>query len=275
MPGTSASSEPANRGRTTSMRIVPSTPNPRLAEKFLTVWVMPVASPYESRDARFTASVLDGVSIMPSPAPEMTTGQSWVLKSSPVALRPHKKKPTAATVQPRVTGSLAPIRSRRRPPIWDATTKPKKKYRRYTPACWAGLPSEICAYSLATKNTGTKASIAMPSTRFSTANARIRKMRTWIRGTAVRSSTRTKATRRATPTTMHRTVEGLDHPQLDDCWKPSTLSATPPTTSESPRTSTFADLNSVTGFDTATSTSAIAATGRLTQKIARHVHSVR
>ena len=77
--------------------------------------------------------------------------------------------------------------------------------------------------------------MATPSTMFSTAKARIRKMRTWISGTSVRSSIRTKITNRAMPPAMHSPVPGLDQPQMDACWKPKTLSATPDTMRANPR----------------------------------------
>ena len=65
-----------------------------------------------------------------------------------------------------------------------------KKYRRKRPASEADLPREIWAYSLAKKNTGMKASMEIPRTRFSTKNGRMRKMRTCISGDSVRSSTK-------------------------------------------------------------------------------------
>ena len=69
-------------------------------------------------------------------------------------------------------------------------TKPMKKYRRKRPASEADLAREIWAYSLAKKNTGMNASMEIPSTRFSTKNSRILKMRTCISGDSVRSSTK-------------------------------------------------------------------------------------
>ena len=39
------------------------------------VWVIPVASPYESFDVRLTASVLDGPSMKPIPAPDRMIGR--------------------------------------------------------------------------------------------------------------------------------------------------------------------------------------------------------
>ena len=65
-----------------------------------------------------------------------------------------------------------------------------KKNSRNTPAWEAVLPSAICAYSLAKKNTGTNTSMDTPSTRFSTRNGRMRKMLTWMSGDGVRSSTK-------------------------------------------------------------------------------------
>ena len=77
-----------------------------------------------------------------------------------------------------------------RPPIWVATAKPMKKKSRNTPASLACLPSEICAYSLENRNSGTNTSIAMPRTRFSTRNVRLRKMSMSISGDSVRRWTR-------------------------------------------------------------------------------------
>ncbi len=69
-------------------------------------------------------------------------------------------------------------------------TKPMKKYNRKRPALEAVSPREIWAYSLAKKNTGTKASMDTPRTMFSTRKARMRKMCTAMSGDAVRSSTK-------------------------------------------------------------------------------------
>ena len=133
------------------------------------------------------------------------------------------------------TGRLAPIRSSIRPPIWAATTKPAKNSSRNSPASDAVLPSEIWAYSEAKKKMGTKANMAMPSTRFSTRKARTRKMRTCISGSSVRSSTRANTTRQTMPAAMDSPMAGLDHPQVDACWKPKTLRPTPATMSARPR----------------------------------------
>jgi hypothetical protein len=97
------------------------------------------------------------------------------------------------------------------------------------------LPSEIWAYSLAKKNTGMKASIETPSTRFSTVKARIRKIRTSMSGESARSSTRANATSKSRPAAMHSPMAGLLQPQMEACWKPNTLSATPEAMSTRPR----------------------------------------
>ncbi len=65
-----------------------------------------------------------------------------------------------------------------------------KKNNKNSPAPDALRPREICAYSLAKKNTGTKEIIATARTRFSMRNGRIRKMSTRINGDAVWSSTK-------------------------------------------------------------------------------------
>jgi len=98
---------------------------------------MPVASPYESVEARLTASVLAGPSMNPIPAPAMMMNHCWVLKLSPVTFPAHSQNPTAPSTQPRTTGRLAPPRSSIRPPICAAMTKPMKKYSRMMPACEA------------------------------------------------------------------------------------------------------------------------------------------
>ena len=99
----------------------------------------------------------------------------------------------------------------------------------------ASFPSEIWAYSLAKKKTGMNTSIEIPSTRFSTRNGRMRKMSTWISGEVVRGSTKKNTTRSSAPMAMHAPVAGLLHPQIVDCWKPNTLSATPAAIRARPR----------------------------------------
>jgi hypothetical protein len=112
----------------------------------------------------------------------------WALKLSVVTLPAHSQKPTADSAQPITTGRLAPPLSSIRPPICAAITNPMKKYRMNRPASEDDLPSAIWAYSLPKKNTGMKASMETPRTRFSTKKARMRKMRTCISGEGVRSS---------------------------------------------------------------------------------------
>jgi hypothetical protein len=70
---------------------------------------------------------------------------------------------------------------------------------------------------------------------FSTRKARLPKMRTFISGDAVRCSTTTKTPRSTRPATMHTSIAGLPQPQMEDCWSPNTLRATPPTISARPR----------------------------------------
>ena len=91
-------------------------------------------------------------------------------------------KPTAAMAHPTTTARLAPSRSSRRPPIWAATTKPRKKKSRNIPASDAVLCRAICAYSLAKKKIGMNAIMEIISTRFSTVKARMRKMETAMSG---------------------------------------------------------------------------------------------
>ena len=102
----------------------------------------------------------------------------------------HSANPTADRAQPSTTGRLAPPRSSIRPPIWAAITKPTKKYSSTRLALEAFLAREIWAYSLAKKKIGTNASMAMPSTRFSTRKGRFWKMLTCISGESVRFSTK-------------------------------------------------------------------------------------
>jgi hypothetical protein len=89
------------------------------------------------------------------------------------------------------------------------------------------FPRATSAYSLAKKKRGTNASMATPSTRFSTAKGRMRKMSTFIRGDATRCSTSAKATSSMAPAAMQTTVPTLAHPQIPACWKPTMLKATP------------------------------------------------
>ena len=102
-----------------------------------------------------------------------------------------------------------------------------KKNRRKRPACDADFARAIWAYSLAKKNTGTKTSMATPRTTFSTRNARIRNIWTCMSGDVVRSSTWAKTPRSTTPAAMLIPMAGFPHPQINDCWNPNTLNATP------------------------------------------------
>ena len=75
---------------------------------------------------------------------------------------------------------------------------------------------------------------------------------------------------------MQSQVPGLLQPQIADCWKPKTLSATPAAISDQP--AVVHPRRPVLGrpaWTTAISTRAMIATGMLTQKIARQVHWVR
>jgi len=76
---------------------------------------------------------------------------------------------------------------------------------------------------------------ATPRTTFSTANVWLRKMRTLIKGDAVRRSTATNTTSSSTPATMHTSIAGLPQPQMADCCRPNTLSPTPATIRARPR----------------------------------------
>ena len=78
------------------------------------------------------------------PAPARMTYHTCVPKFSWVTLPAHSSKPTAASTQPTTTGRLAPRRSSMRPPTWEATTKPRKKYRRYE----AGLRGRLAQCDL-------------------------------------------------------------------------------------------------------------------------------
>ncbi len=88
---------------------------------------------------------------------------------------------------------------------------------------------------LAKKNTGMKTIIAMNKMAFSTANAGLVKMATFISGDPVRRSTATNTASSARPAAMHTSMAGLPQPQIADCWRPNTLSATPPTIRARPR----------------------------------------
>ena len=61
------------------------------------------------------------------------------------------------------------------------------------------------------------------------------KMFMLMRGSSVRSSTRTKAISSSTPITIEPIVLGSSQPHVVDCWRPSTASAMPPVTSTRPR----------------------------------------
>ena len=93
----------------------------------------------------------------------------------------------------------------------------------------------ICPYTLAKKNTGMNAIMAIPRMTFSTVNVRFAKMCTLIRGDAVRRSTATNTARITMPAAMHTSMAGLPQPQMADCCRPNTLSPTPATISARPR----------------------------------------
>ena len=140
------------------------------------------------RDALLTASVLAWPNMSPMPAPARTTNQTWDERLRSVIFEAHRANPTAASTEPRKTGRLAPRRSSMRPPIWAATTKPAKKYRRTKLALRVGSPRLIWTYSLAKKNTGMNARLAIPRMRFSTENALEEKILTSMSGESVRRS---------------------------------------------------------------------------------------
>ena len=74
---------------------------------------------------------------------------------------------------------------------------------------------------------------------------------------------------------MHPQVAGSPQPQVLDCWRPSTTSPIPPEISTAPRKSSGAGWRSSAGLARAVSTSAMMATGMLTQKMARQSIAVR
>jgi hypothetical protein len=96
-------------------------------------------------------------------------------------------------------------------------------------------PSAIWPYKLAKKNTGMNTIMTISKMMFSTRKAWLPKMRTFIRGDAVRCSTATKTPRSSRPATMHSSITGLLQPQMEDCWSPNTLRATPLTIKARPR----------------------------------------
>ena len=73
---------------------------------------------------------------------------------------------------------------------------------------------------------------------------------------------------------MHSPVAGFVQPQIADCWKPKTLSATPDAISARPRKSMRAGSIVGTRLGDGDQGQAMIATGMLTQKIARQVHWV-
>ena len=88
---------------------------------------------------------------------------------------------------------------------------------------------------LAKKNTGMNAIIAISRMMFSTRNGRLAKMRTFISGDSVRSSTAPNTISSTTPAAMHTSMAGLPQPHRADCWNPNTLSPTPPMIRTRPR----------------------------------------
>jgi hypothetical protein len=102
-------------------------------------------------------------------------------------------------------------------------------------AAMAWSPSAICPYTLAKKNTGMNTIMTTSKTMFSTRKGRLAKMRTFITGEAVRYSTAPKTPRSTRPAAMHTPMAGLPQPQMEDCWSPNTLRATPPTIRARPR----------------------------------------
>ena len=92
------------------------------------------------------------------------------------------------------------------------------------PALDAVSPSDTCEYTLAKKKNGMNTADIRPSAAVSTAKARSPKIRRRSSGSGLRSSSATNATIRMAPMTMHAHVLALLHPQLEDCWSPSTMS---------------------------------------------------
>ena len=74
---------------------------------------------------------------------------------------------------------------------------------------------------------------------------------------------------------MQSQVSGSPQPQSLDSCSPSTASPIPPETRIAPRQSSDAGWRSSAGLESAISTSAMIATGMLTQKIARQSIAVR
>ncbi len=89
---------------------------------------MPVASPYDSRDARLTASVVAGPSMKPMPGPGRITNQSCLLNWRSVTLPAQRAKPTAASAQPSDDRPLGSDAIEHPPADLGGDTNPRKKY---------------------------------------------------------------------------------------------------------------------------------------------------
>ena len=172
---------------------------------------MPVASPVESREARLTASLEAehephpgaGEDDEPDLRAEVEVGH---LPGPEVETRPPRARSRARRALRASPVEHPPADLRR-------DDEAEEEVQEHGGAPDADFPSAICAYSLAKKNVGRKAIIAIPSTRFWTENGRIRKMPTWmISGDSVRDSTTANTARTARPTT-HSQTPGLLQPQ--------------------------------------------------------------
>ena len=110
------------------------------------------------------------------PAPARTTYHCLRARElSSVTLPAHRAKPTAARAQPSTTGRLAPDPVEHPAADLGGDDEADEEVQQDRAGLLdAVLPRAIWAYSLAKKKTGTNASMAMPSTRFSTRKGRIR-----------------------------------------------------------------------------------------------------
>src|SRR5947209_1772319 len=173
------------------------------------------------------------------------------------------------------SGNRTPRSSSIRPPTCAATAKPMNQYMRYRPALLADCPRLICAYSLAKKKNGMKTIDIKPSAAVSRANIRLRKIDRSSSGVFARSSQRMKATISDHPAATVTQVAGSLHPQVEDCCRPSTISASAAVTRTAPVRSIGAGRRVSSGRERQGRARATTAGGTLIQKIERHVHWVR
>ena len=184
-----------------------------------------------------TASVLAGPSMKPIPAPAMMMYHDWALKLSSVTL------PGPEVEADRGQGAAEHDRALGAPPVQHPPADlggddeaEEEVQQEEAGLLRPDLPSAICAYSLAKKNTGMNTSMVMPSTRFSTRKARMRKMLTCMSGDGGADSTKSKTTSRARPAAMHSPMPGLLQPQIGRLLEAERRSEpTPPAISTSPR----------------------------------------